>query len=79
MRWHAADEWALVLTGNCRLTAIDFDGSTYVNDVKAGNLWYFPTGIPTPLQGLEPDGGEFLLVFDEVPFPKITRHCCPTG
>ena len=70
IHWHAADEWALVLTGNCRLTAIDFDGSTYVNDVKAGNLWYFPTGIPHSLQGLEPDGGEFLLVFDDGSFSE---------
>ena len=59
-----------MLTGNCRLTAIDFDGSTYVNDVKAGNLWYFPTGIPHSLQGLEPDGGEFLLVFDDGSFSE---------
>ena len=70
LHWHAADELALMLTGNCRLTAIDFDGSTYVNDVKAGNLWYFPTGIPHPLQGLEPDGCEFLLVFDDGSFSE---------
>ena len=70
LHWHAADEWALMLTGSCRLTAIDFDGSTYVNDVKAGDLWYFPTGIPHSLQGLEPDGCEFLLVFDDGSFSE---------
>ncbi len=52
------------------MTAIDFDGSTYVNDVKAGDLWYFPTGIPHSLQGLEPDGCEFLLVFDDGSFSE---------
>jgi oxalate decarboxylase len=70
LHWHAADEWALMLYGNCRLTAIDFDGSTYVNDVKAGDLWYFPTGIPHSLQGLGPDGCEFLLVFDDGKFSE---------
>jgi oxalate decarboxylase len=70
LHWHAADEWALMLDGNCRLTAIDFDGSTYVNDVKAGDLWYFPTGIPHSLQGLGPDGCEFLLVFDDGKFSE---------
>lgn len=70
LHWHAADEWALMLTGHCRLTAIDFDGSTYVNDVAAGDLWYFPTGIPHSLQGLAPDGCEFLLVFDDGKFSE---------
>ena len=70
LHWHAADEWALMLDGNCRLTAIDFDGSSYVNDVKAGDLWYFPTGIPHSLQGLGPSGCEFLLVFDDGNFSE---------
>lgn len=70
LHWHAADEWALMLYGNCRLTAIDLDGSSYVNDVKAGDLWYFPTGIPHSLQGLGPDGCEFLLVFDDGGFSE---------
>ena len=70
LHWHEADEWALMLYGNCRLTALNFDGSTYVNDVTAGDLWYFPTGIPHSLQGLGPDGCEFLLVFDEGEFTE---------
>jgi hypothetical protein len=28
LHWHAADEWALMLYSNSRLTAIDFDGSS---------------------------------------------------
>jgi oxalate decarboxylase len=70
LHWHKADEWALMLYGNCRLTALNFDGSTYVNDVTAGDLWYFPTGIPHSLQGLGPDGCEFLLVFDDGEFTE---------
>jgi len=70
LHWHQANEWALMLTGNCRLTALDFDGRPYVNDVTAGDLWYFPTGVPHSLQGLGPDGCEFLLVFDEGKFSE---------
>jgi oxalate decarboxylase len=70
LHWHAADEWALMLTGNCRLTAIDLKGRSCVQDVTAGDLWYFPTGIPHSLQGLGPDGCEFLLVFDDGKFSE---------
>lgn len=34
-------------------------------DVEAGDLWYFPAGYPHSLQGLGPDGCEFVIVFDE--------------
>src|SRR3984957_9167918 len=70
LHWHKSDEWALMLNGNCRLTALNFDGSTFVGDVTAGDLWYFPTGVPHSLQGLGPDGCEFLLVFDEGEFTE---------
>ena len=70
LHWHKANEWALMLYGDCRLTALNVEGSTYVNDVTAGDLWYFPTGVPHSLQGLGPDGCEFLLVFDEGQFSE---------
>ena len=67
---HAADEWSLMLSGNCRLTAIDLEGASYVQDVSAGDLWYFPAGIPHSLQGLGPGGFDFLLVFNEGGFSE---------
>lgn len=70
LHWHEADEWSLVLSGSARLTAIDYDGHPYVKDVKAGELWYFPQGIPHSIQGLGPDGCEFLLVFDQGTFSE---------
>ena len=70
LHWHMADEWALMLTGNARLTAIDLEGRSYVKDVTAGDLWYFPAGIPHSIQGLGPDGCEFLLVFDDGKFSE---------
>ncbi len=70
LHWHEADEWSLMLTGRARLTAIDYEGRPYVKDVKAGDLWYFPQGIPHSIQGLGPDGCEFLLVFDKGSFSE---------
>ena len=40
-------------------------------DVKEGDLWYFPTGIPHSIQGSNPDGAEFLLVFDDGNFSEF--------
>jgi oxalate decarboxylase len=70
LHWHKADEWALMLYGNARLTCFDFDGHAFVGDVSQGDLWYFPTGMPHSIQGLSPDGCEFLLVFDEGKFSE---------
>jgi oxalate decarboxylase len=70
LHWHAADEWSLMLSGNCRLTAIDLEGASYVQDVRAGDLWYFPAGFPHSLEGLGPDGCEFLLVFNDGGFSE---------
>jgi oxalate decarboxylase len=38
--------------------------------VKEGDLWFFPSGIPHSIQGLEPDGCEFLLAFDDGAFSE---------
>lgn len=70
LHWHAAAEWALMLTGNARLTAIDNEGRSYVKDVAKDDLWFFPTGTPHSIQGLAPDGCEFLLVFDDGKFSE---------
>jgi oxalate decarboxylase len=70
LHWHAAAEWALVLTGKARITAIDNDGKSFVQDVGPNDLWFFPTGTPHSIQGLGPDGCEFLLVFDDGAFSE---------
>ena len=70
LHWHAADEWSLMLSGSARITALDYDGQPFVKDVKVGDLWYFPQGLPHSIQGLGPDGCEFLLVFDDGAFSE---------
>src|SRR2546428_2221875 len=70
LHWHMAGEWAIILFGAARITAIDADGKSFVADVKKNDLWYFPSGIPHSIQGLEPDGAEFMLVFDDGDFSE---------
>ena len=70
LHWHTAAEWALMLYGNARITGLDAEGKSFVSDVTQGDLWYFPTGIPHSIQGLSPDGCEFLLVFDDGNFSE---------
>src|SRR6202040_3234551 len=70
LHWHTAGEWAIMLYGNARITGLDADGKSFVTDVTEGDLWYFPTGIPHSIQGLNPDGAEFLLVFDDGNFSE---------
>ena len=64
LHWHQQAEWAVMTFGNCRVTVLDQDGRAQVADVKVGDLWYFPAGLPHSLQGLGPDGAEFVLAFD---------------
>jgi oxalate decarboxylase len=64
LHWHQAAEWAFMTYGNCRVTGLDPQGRAYVNDVKEGDIWYFPAGYPHSLQGLGPDGCEFVICFD---------------
>ena len=73
LHWHQQAEWAVMTYGNCRVTVLDAQGRPYVADVKAGDLWYFPPGLPHSLQGLGPDGAEFVLAFDNGAPANITR------
>jgi len=70
LHWHTAAEWAIMLYGSARITAIDDEGRSFVRDTEEGDLWYFPRGIPHSIQGLGPDGAEFLLVFDDGDFSE---------
>ncbi len=69
LHWHKEAEWAYVLAGRARITAIDAQGRNFIDDVGVGDLWNFPAGIPHSIQGLE-EGCEFLLVFDDGNFSE---------
>ncbi|KAJ5306911.1 hypothetical protein N7508_005926 [Penicillium antarcticum] len=69
LHWHVASEWSLVLNGSCRIQAINENGETFIDDLNAGDVWFFPPGIPHSIQALN-DGVEFLLVFDDGDFSE---------
>ena len=71
LHWHVEAEWAIMLNGNARITAVDQEGRSFVNDVGQGDLWLFPKGVPHSIQGLGPDGCRFLLVFDDGNFDEF--------
>ncbi|EKM77986.1 hypothetical protein AGABI1DRAFT_114840 [Agaricus bisporus var. burnettii JB137-S8] len=66
LHWHKTAEWAYVLKGTTQIAATDPNGRNYVANVEPGDLWYFPAGTPHSLQatGDNPEGSEFILVFD---------------
>lgn len=70
LHWHTADEWSIMLSGNARITVLNPDGAIFIDDVAKGDLWYFPAGYPHSIQGLGPDGCEFLLVFNQGMFSE---------
>jgi len=70
LHWHTADEWAYVLRGSARVTVMNPDGRMFIGEAKEGDLWLFPQGHPHSIQGLDPDGTEFLLVFNQGNFSE---------
>ena len=72
LHWHVSAEWAYMIYGNARITAVDENGKSFVNDVAAGDLWLFPGGNPHSIQGLGPDGCKFLLVFNQGDFDEFS-------
>lgn len=70
MHWHAEAEWSYMIKGMARITAVDQEGRTFQDDLKEGDFWYFPAGIPHSIQGIGKDGCEFLLAFDDGDFSE---------
>ena len=70
LHWRTANEWAYMLNGNARVSVLNPDGTVFLDDLGKGDLWYFPAGFPHSIQGLGPDGCEFLLVFDQGSFSE---------
>src|SRR5216683_6400114 len=69
LHWHKQAEWAYMLYGRARISAVDQEGRNFLDDVGVGDLWNFPAGIPHSIQALD-EGCEFLLVFDDGNFSE---------
>ena len=79
LHWHLSSEWAYMTAGSARITAVDQKGRAFVEDVKEGDLWLFPGGVPHSIQGLDEDGCQFLLVFDDGNFNEFETFLLTDG
>jgi oxalate decarboxylase len=71
LHWHVSSEWAYMTAGRARITAVDQQGRAFVDDVKEGDLWLFPGGVPHSIQGLGENGCQFILVFNDGNFNEF--------
>ncbi|KAH7371318.1 oxalate decarboxylase-like protein [Cadophora sp. MPI-SDFR-AT-0126] len=69
LHWHSSAEWAYVMNGTVRIQTVNEAGETFVDDLSAGDVWFFPAGVPHSLQALG-GGTEFLLIFDDGSFSE---------
>src|SRR5207237_443560 len=46
LHWHKSAEWAYMLKGLARITAVDQDAHSFQNDVSSADRWYLPPGSP---------------------------------
>lgn len=69
LHWHKANEWSIILNGSVRLNAVNEAGETFQDDLQAGDVWFFPSGVPHSIQASQA-GVEFLLVFDDGSFSE---------
>jgi len=72
LHWHRASEWSYMIAGSAIVTAVDPQGRNFIEEVHQGDLWYFPAGVPHSIQAIgdEPNGCEFILVFDDGKFDE---------
>ena len=51
LHWHRVAEWGYVYQGAVRVSAVDEDGRNQVDDLRIGDIWYFPKGEAHTIQG----------------------------
>ena len=72
LHWHAiAAEWGYVVKGRVRTTIVVPDGTSEINDLGPGDVWYFPRGHGHSIQCLGPEECHFILIFDNGAFSEF--------
>jgi oxalate decarboxylase len=73
LHWHAiAAEWGYVVSGRCRTTAYDPDGTAEIDDFNPGDVWNFPRGHGHSIQALGNEPCHFILIFDNGTFSEFS-------
>lgn len=71
LHWHAnAAEWGYVISGRCRTTLLNPDGSSEIDVFGPGDVWYFPRGWGHSIQSIGPGECHFILIFDNGDFSE---------
>jgi uncharacterized cupin superfamily protein len=73
MHWHKASEWAYMLNGKARITAMDGSGRHFIDDVSAGDLWFFPPVFRTPFKASVQTAANFSWSLTMATLTKTTR------
>ena len=43
LHWHKANEWSYIFNGSVRVQSVNEEGQTFVDDLSAGDVWFFPS------------------------------------
>lgn len=71
LHWHAnAAEWGYVVSGNCRTTLLNPNGSSENDTFGPGDVWYFPRGWGHSIQSVGTEECHFILIFDNGNFSE---------
>src|SRR5690348_5757138 len=78
LHWHKQAEWAYMLAGRARITALAADGRNFVDDVGEGDLWFFPPASRTRSRAW-PMGASSCWSSTTAGSPRTPRSCSRTG
>jgi len=79
MHWHKAAEWAFMLKGRARITAIDQDGRAFQDDVGEGTCGTSGPGSHTRFRASRATGASSCSSSTTATFRKRRPSCSPTG
>ncbi len=66
LHWHSlADEWAYVIDGRCQTVVLTPQGTSEINNLGPGDLWYFPKGHGHSIQTIGDEPCHFILAFND--------------
>jgi len=79
LHWHQAAEWGFVSRGAVRVTTIDTEGRSNVEDVGEGGLWYFASACRTRRKASARTAPNSFSLSITGAKPSTTRFCSRIG
>jgi oxalate decarboxylase len=79
LHWHTAGEWAIMLYGNARITGLDSEGKSFVDDVGEATYGISPPAFRTPSRASSPTVQNSCWSSTTATSPNTKPCCSPTG